>query len=431
MQVKKENLENSKVKLTIELEKKELEPIINSVYTEISKTVKAQGFRPGKAPRFIIEKEVGQENINAQILEKAISNTFFQAIIKENLVTVGAPEVKILKFVPTDGLTYEAVVSVMPELKLPDFSKIKVKKPKAGVEKREVDETLEQLRKQMAGRKEVERSAKEGDRTEIDFEGRIDNVPFEGGTSKSHPVIIGSKTLIPGFEEQLVGMKKGEEKEIEVTFPKDYRAENLAGKKAKFKVKMNLLEEIILPELTDEFATKVGPFKKIEDLKKDIEMRTLEAKKRETERNLENEILKKAQAEIKIETPKELIHEEVHRMMHEAEQNLAYSGLSLDSYLQSIKKTKEEFEKELEGEARERVKVGLILSEIVKKERISASEKELEEEIQKILAFVGPEQKEEAKKFYESEDGKRSIQNNILAKKAIEWLKKQVIIVRD
>lgn len=428
MNTKIEKISDTKIKMTIELSAEELKPYVDRAYMEVSKSVKIPGFRPGKAPKFMIEKEVGSELLEKYILEEAVPGSYYEAILKESVVAVGSPNVKVLKFVPSDGLSYEAEIEVMPEFKLPDLSKIKVQKEEAKVEKKEIDESLEYLREMLQERKEASRPAKEKDRLEIDFEGSINGVPFEGGKSENHPVVIGSKSFIPGFEEELVGMKKGEEKEFEIEFPKDYGSKEVAGKKAKFKVKVKTLEEITLPELDDEFAGKIGPFKSLDELKKDIEQKTKEGKESQLEKALEDQILTKVSDATKIEAPKSLIHEEVHRMVHEAEHNLAHSGLTLDAYLEHTKKSREDFEKELEVEAAKRVKIGLILSEVVKEQKLELKDKEIADETVKLLEGVIPEKKEEASAYYNSPEGKRSLENALLARKAMAYIKSKVQI---
>lgn len=413
---------DGKIKLTVEVEKELLEKAAENVYKKVAPSVKIAGFRPGKAPRNLIEKEIGQDRFQAEILDEVLPQTYYKAIIQEKLEVAGAPEVKVLKFVPTDGLTYEATVEVMPEIKLPDLSKIKVKNETVKVTDEEINETLKDLTKQFSKPEVVERAAKAGDRVEINFEGFLDGVAFEGGKSENYPLVLGSKQFIPGFEEQLEGMKSTEEKEIKVTFPKEYHAENLAGKEVSFKVKMNQIEEIIMPEVTDELAKMVGPFETLDALKEDIKKELQRTKETQEKKRVEDAILEEMVKGAKFDAPSSLVHQEVHRLMHEAEQNLAYSGLTLDKYLEMTKTTKEKLEEEMKPEAEKRVKVGLLLTEVAKEQKFAASDKEISEAITKKTEYLPEDQKKQAEDFYDSHDGRHQVENMIIGQKVIDYL---------
>lgn len=428
MEVKREDLKGSEVKLTIDVPAGQLHLYSEEVYKKLAPSVKISGFRPGKAPRHLVEQEVGSDVFNKEILEMAIQRSFYEAITKEKLTTVSPPEVKVVKFVPTDGLTYEATVTILPEIKLPDFKAIKLKKKEIKADEGEVDKVLENLKKQHSIYKEVKREAKDGDKVEIDFAGTIKNVPFDGGTSKNHPVVLGSKTMIPGFEKGIEGMKVGEEKEVKVTFPKDYHAAQLAGKEVNFKIKLNKLEEVILPEVDDDLAKKTGPFKTVKELKDSIKKELEQNAEVQEQRNLEEELLNKAVTASNIEAPKSLVDGEVKRMAQESEHNLSHSGIELDKYLEHSKKTREEFEEDMRPEAEKRVAVGLLFSEVVREQKLEATEKEISEEIDRIVLHTMPEKQEEAKGYYEQEEGKRGLENNVLTRKAMEWMTKQASI---
>lgn len=430
MEIKREDLKGSQVKLTIDVPAGQLHLYSDEVYKRLAKGVKISGFRPGMAPRHLVEQEVGSDVFNKEILELAIQRSFYEAVIKEKLTTVSPPEVKVVKFVPTDGLTYEATVTILPEVKLPDFKKIKIKKKKIKVDDGEVDKVIENLRNQYAVHNEVKRAAKKGDKVEIDFTGTIKNVPFDGGTSKNHPLVLGSKSMVPGFEEGIEGMKAGEEKDIKVTFPKEYHAKELAGKEVNFKIKLNKLEEVILPEVDDELAKKTGPFKTLKDLRDNIRKELEKNADMQEKRNLEEELLNKAIeiSSISIEAPKGLVGGEVKRMVEEAKHNLSHSGIELDKYLEHMKKTMEEFEKEMEGEAEKRVRIGLLFSEVVKNQKLEVSEKEINEEIDRVILQTIPEKQEEAKEHFSKEEGKRGMENNVLSKKAMEWMMGEITV---
>jgi trigger factor len=421
MKVTKEN-QGEKIKLTVEVDAEPLKKAAEEVYKQFAESVKVPGFRPGKAPRNLVEKEIGQDRFNAEILDKVLPETYYEAIIQEKLEVVGPPEVKVVKFVPTDGLTYEAVVEIMPEVKLPNLSKIKVKRQEVKVEEKEIKETLDNLAKQLAKSQPVERAAKKGDRVEINFEGFVEGRPFEGGKSENYPLILGSGQFIPGFEEQLEGLKTNEEKDVKVTFPKDYHAEGLAGKEATFKVKVNGIEEIVTAEITDEFAKMVGPFETLEGLKEDIKKELTRTKELEERKRVEDEILEKMISEVKFNAPKALTGQEIQRLTQEAEHNLAHSGMTLEKYFEMTKTTKEQLEEQLRPEAEKRVKVGLLLTEISKEQNFSADKKEVNEAIAKRTEYLPEDQKKEAIVYYNSHEGQHQVENMIIGQKVVDYL---------
>ncbi len=421
MKVQREKVDD-KIKLIIDIEAETVKKKYDAVYTELAKGVKVAGFRPGKAPKYMIEKEIGQDRINAEVLDTIIPETYYEAIIQEKINPVGPPEIKLLKFVPTDGLTYEAIVEILPEIKLPDLSGIKVKREKPKVEAKEVQEVLDDLAKQLSKTAKVDRAAKTGDKVEIDFEGFVDGLPFDGNKSEHHPLVLGQGNFVPGFEDQIVGMKEKEEKEIEVTFPTEYHAKHLAGKKAKFKVKMHEVAEIVLPKVDDKFAAQVGPFANLAKLKEDIEKELLNTKVIQERNRVESEILEKITAKIQVKAPEKLVHEETHRLLHEAEHNLAHQGLTFDKYLEMVKKSKEELEEEMKPEAEKRVKVGLVLTEIAKSQKIDAADKEVHAEIAKKLEKVRPEEQKKAEEFFDSHEGHHQIENAIIGEKVLNYI---------
>ena len=347
--LKQENLPKSQIKLTIEVSKDELTKFIDKAYEKLKGEVKISGFRPGKAPRFMVEKEIGSERFQKEALEIALPETYYQAIQEKKLLPIGPPEIKMVKFVPSDSLVYEATISVVPEFDLGDYKKIiaesKIKPKEAKVEEGQIEEVIKNLQKQKSQTKEVLRPAQKGDKVEVDFEGFIEGKPVPESSSKNHPLVIGDGVMVPGFEEALIGMGKGEEKEFEVTFPSDFAQKNLAGQKVKFKANLKEISEIKLPEVDDKFAKGLGQ-KDLAGLKEDIK-KSLEKEflKRE-ETKFESELIEKLISGMQIEIPQFLIDEEIKGMFSEFEQRLAQTGLTLDRYLEQIKKTKEDLKKE-------------------------------------------------------------------------------------
>ncbi len=268
----------------------------------------------------------------------------------------------------------------------------------------------------------VKRAAKLEDKVEIDFEGTMTGLPFDGGTSKNHPVILGSNMLIPGFEEKIVGHKAGDEFDIDITFPADYHAKNLAGKKTNFKVKLNNVYEIVTPKADDDFAKKVG-FDTVAKLKEELGKELEFQKELEQKRLTEEDILKTITEKNKIEVPNMLVEEEVHRMIHEAEHNLSGSGLTMEQFLEMSKKTLPDLEKEMKPEAEKRVKIGIVLGEVARRENINIEEKEIDAEIDRIVSISSEgASAEDVKAAYETPDRRREIGNTLVIHKTMQAL---------
>lgn len=388
MEIKK--LPKSQIEFELSVPAAEFEKFIDMAAEELSRDLKIDGFRPGKAPRNVVEQKIGSEKVLAHGAEKAIKKTYVDAIAKNKVEAIGEPKITITKIAPGNDLEYKAVVGVLPEITLSNYRKeIKsVKKPEpVTVNEEQIKKELETLQKSRAKIITVAREAKNGDRVEIDFEVTIDGKLIEGGKSTNHPLTIGENYFIPGFEDNLVGMKEKEEKDFELTFPKEYHQPNLAGKPARFKVKINLVQKKELPELNDEFAKSLGKFENLEALKKSIaEGIELEQKKKSNEQ-WRQEAIEKIAAASPIEIPDVLIEQELEKMMAEFEQNIAGMGLKLETYLENIKKSKSEITNAWKKTAEKRVKAALVLKEIAAAEDIQVPAAEIEEEMNSILAY--------------------------------------------
>ena len=388
MQIRK--LSQSQVELKISVPAAELEKFLDIAAEELSKNLKIPGFRPGKAPRKIVEQKVGFEKILARAAEKAIKKSYVDSIIKNKIEAIGEPQVTITKIAPGNDLEYKAVVSVMPQVKLGDYKKIarevEKKEPKE-VKPEEIQKEIEILRKSRAKLVPISREAQKGDYVEIDFQVLVEGKEIEGGKSQNHPLTLGENYFIPGFEDNLVGMKADEEKEFTLEFPKDYHHKKLAGKPATFKVKMKLVQKKELPEINDDFARSLGNFENLEALKKSLKEGMEMERKKESEEKRRQEILEKIVSGCQWEIPEILVESELEKIMTEFEQNILGMGMKLDEYLSGIKKTREEVKKNFQETAEKRVKSALVLQEIAKLEKISPESAEIEEEMNKTLVY--------------------------------------------
>ncbi len=383
-------LPKSQIEIQISVPAQELEKFLDLAAEELSKEIKIEGFRPGKAPRKIVEQKVGSEKVLAHAAEKAVKKSYVDSIMKEKIEAVGEPKITITKIAPGNDLEYKAVVAVMPKITLPNYRKQAKSVAKAKLEEikpEEIQKELEHLQKSRAKLVTVSREAKKGDYVEIDFDVLVDGKEIEGGKSQNHPLTIGESYFIPGFEENLIGMKEKNEKEFDLEFPKDYHKKDLAGKPARFKVKMKLVQEKELPEIGDEFTKSLGQFESLEKLKISIKEGLELEQKKKNEVKWQNDVMEKITGGCQAEIPDALLDAELEKMLSEFEGNIATMGMNLDQYLENIKKTREEIKKGWEESAAKRIKAALALAEIARLENINPESAEVEEEMSKTLAY--------------------------------------------
>ncbi len=387
MKIDKKVLPKQQLEIQVELTIDELRPFIEATLEEIGKTKTIKGFRPGKAPKEMVMKEVGEMKIYQYAANDAIAKTYYDFLETEQLETVDQPSIEVIKLAPGNDFVFKATVSLLPKVELCDYTKIKVKAiPEIKIEDTEVNKVLEDLRKMRAKEILEDKAAETGNKVELDFNTYIDNVPIEGGQAQKHWVIIGEQHMIPGFEEALVGLKKGDEKEFELEFPKNYHEKRLAGQKATFKVKIHGVYKIELPELNEEFARALG-MKDFESLKKSIGNNMKREKENRETQKQELELIEKLIEKCKFdEIPEVLINDETHKMLHELEDNVANQGMKFDDYLSHMKKTESELRLDFVPDAIKRVKTALAIRAIAKQEKIEVSHDEIHEELDKIIA---------------------------------------------
>jgi len=399
MQVSRENVSGNKVKLTITTEMGEWNELLDMAAASLGKTGKIEGFREGKAPRSVVINKVGEARVLSAASELAIEKFYPQAVRDEKLRPINFPSVSVDQVGLDTPVVFSAEVAVMPEVTLGDYTKIRVKREVPEVSEQMVTDTLESMRKKMAEYTEVAREAKEGDWTEIDFTGFVDDKEFPGGASKNHPIVIGEKMFIPGFEEGLVGMKAGEEKEIEVTFPTEYHATELAGKPAKFKVKLHKVKEMNLPELDDTFAKKASKFESLDELKADIRKFMEEDANRRADEQVKEEAIKELVKVVKLEVPEELVEQELTAMLNDLKGKVANAQMTFEDYLGKAGTNEAGLKSQWREQAVDRVKAGLALDALATKEDIQVTHDEVHVELDKLKAQY-PDQAEEIEKHY-------------------------------
>ncbi len=420
------DLPKGQKEITIELTVEEYKPFLEKAAEKLSQKTSIPGFRPGKASYDVLKQRLGEGEIWQAAFEFAVHKTLVDFLEEHKLPTVGQPHVDAATLAPGNPVAYKAVVSVLPEVTLADFSKISVKPKKIEIDEKRVEKSLTDLQNMRASEKLVDREAKKGDKVEIDFDTFQDKVPIENGSNKKFPLVIGENTFIPGFEDKLVGMKKDEEKEFELEFPKEYHAKQLAGKKATFKVKVLAVYERDLPELTDDFAKQLGDFKSMDDVKKKMKENMEQEEKLKKENELEDEMMEKIIEKTNFtDIADVLINAETQKMMQELERNIAQQGISLDDYLQHIGKKRDELLLEFVPQGTKRVKSALIMREVADKEKIQATDAEVNEEIAKMQAQYG--NNPDMEKQFKNPEYLRFLHNIITSRKTMDFLKEKMV----
>jgi trigger factor len=433
MKIDKKVLPKNQLEITAELSVEELKPFIDATIEEIGKTKTIKGFRPGKAPSELVVNSVGEMKIYQYAANDAIAKTYYDFLEQEKLDTVDQPSIEVVKLAPGNPFIFKAVVSLLPKVELCDYAKLEVKAlPEIKIEEADVDKVLEDLRKMRAKEVLEDKAAETGNKIELDFNTYIDSVPIEGGQAQKHWVIIGEQHMIPGFEEALVGLKKDDEKEFELSFPKNYHKKRIAGQKATFKVKIHGVYRIELPELNEEFARGFG-MKDFENLRKNISSNLKREKETRETQKQELEIIEKLIENCKFEEiPEVLITDETHKMFHELEDNILNQGMKMEDYLTHLKKTEAELRLDFVPDAIKRVKTALAIRSIAKKEKLEVTHDEIHEETDKIIASykLNPAYADEVARMEQnlhSEETHRYITNIIMNRKTLAKLKELVV----
>ena len=392
-------LPKSQIKITVELDDDGLAQFRTRAAENISKKVKIPGFRPGHAPAYVVEGEVGKENFFQEVLRLALPGTYVKAIEENKLEVITRPKITVISESP---LKYEAEVAVMPEISVKGYEKIKSPKKEVVVTPEESEEVIMEMRKQRAQYKKKEGTASTGDRVSVDFEGFDEGgASLENTKSKNHPLVIGEKMLVPGFEESLVGMKVEEEKEFTVTFPKDYQHKPFQNKKVKFKVKMNAVEERILPHFDEVFIEMVlGEKRTQEEFKKMVGDDLKKEKERSARTSRENELLESWLKKLKIEIPPLLLEEEMEYLLEQMKEDLQGRGIPWDKYEAFLKEKKRDLKKEQEEEATKRIKIRLMLKKIFELEDIAVDDSKVTAEIERMTAHYPEDQKKKLRDRY-------------------------------
>lgn len=421
MSYKIRSKEKNNLEVEIVISEKKWEESLKKAYEETKNKYSVQGFRRGKAPRKVIEKQYGESVFFDYALEIAFADEYNEFLDKNlEIEPIAQPDVRIEKF-EKSGIVLVASAPLMPEVELGSYTGLTVERGKEKVKKADVEAELKSVAERQARFVESTKPAELGDFATIDFAGSVDGEIFEGGTAQGYRLELGSHSFIDNFEDQLVGTTVGEEKDVNVTFPENYHEKSLAGKKAVFKVVVQKIEKKEIPEITDEFAANVSEFENLEDYKKDIEKRLSQKLEQEKERKVENDLLEKIVEASKVEIPEILIERQLDIFIRDLETRLSFQGLKLEEYLDYVGTNVSDLRKERREQAEQTVKTRLVLEALVKKENMVVSEEELDSAL-----------KETAEKYKKTvEEYKKSLddrtiayyQNDILMKKLLDFLK--------
>lgn len=416
---KTENANEVKLELTVEAQK--FDEAIKKVYFKSAKYFNIPGFRKGKAPIQIVEKYYGKEIFYEDAFNEVAGEALEEALEKNEIQAVSRPDVDIKQIGKGQDLIFTATLQTKPEAELGKYKGIEIKKVEYNVTDEDIEHELHHMQEHNARLVTVDdRAVENGDIAVIDFEGFVDGVAFEGGKAENHELEIGSGSFIPGFEDQVIGMKIDEEKDINVKFPEEYFSKDLAGKDATFKVKLHEIKKKELPKLDDEFAKDVSEFDTLADLKADIKSKQEKQNAEKEKYETQEAVIKAVCENMKVEIPSGMIEMEIDNMLKDIETRLSYQGLKLEQYLQMMGKTEEDVRKEYEPQAIEGIKSRLALEAVIKAEKIEATDKEVEEKIKEMAKNYGKSEEE----LTNNENIKKYIKQGVESEKAMEFLVK-------
>jgi trigger factor len=380
---KVENAGPNKVKIEVSVSPEVFAEALQKAYLKTRGKFSIQGFRKGKAPKPVIENYYGESIFFEDAFEFVFPESYTNTIDELGLFPVSKPEIDIKAIGKTEGATYTAEFFVKPEVELGKYKGVKAEKKEADIDDKNIDEEINRTAERNARWVDVDREAKENDKAIIDYSGSVDGEMFEGGTAENQVIEIGSGTFIPGFEEQIKGMKKGEEKDISVKFPEDYRAEHLAGKDAVFHIKLNDVKEKELPELGDDFAQDVSEFDTLEEYKADIRKRLTEREEEHAKMHTQNNVIEEVIKNAKIDLPECMIENQIDNQIRKIEYSLMYQGVKLEDYLKMTGGSMEALRNEYRETSEKTVRAQLVVEAVKKAEGIEASEEQLEEELKR------------------------------------------------
>lgn len=416
MKLTKGKTEGYTTEYQIVVEPEEIHTSHKKALKKFARRTKVRGFRQGHVPDDVLERAVNPAELASEEMNEATNQAILRLIETADLQLLDQPVVSVTKYVPNDTLEFSVKIEAVPEVKLGDPTKLNVKKPETKIADKDVDEVIENLRTSGAKREEVDREAKLGDEVIIDFTGLKDGVEFPGGKAKDYSLKLGSGQFIPGFEDGIVGHKKGEKFDVNVTFPKDYGAKSMAGVKAVFKINLKQVNQLTLPELNDDFAKSMSPdLTTMDDLRDDIRKELTRQEESTNKEKYENDILTALAEKSTIDVPQKLINAEVPSLKKHFTDNLMYRGLSLDDYLKQVAKTKEDWEKDMNDTAIQRLRNTLALRRFIREQKIDVTDDEIDAYQANILShYTNPQ----VKANFRTAEARQNFREQLLLDKA-------------
>lgn len=423
-----ENLENSMVKVTITVDAAKFEEAVQKAYQKTKGKFTVAGFRRGKAPRKMIEKMYGVGVFYEEAANTAIEEAYAEFYDNNDLEIVSRPEIDIVEIGEGKDMVFTATIAVKPEITLGDYKGVEIEKREVKIMAADVNAEIDRVREQNSRMISVDnRGIKDGDTATIDFLGSVDGVEFEGGKGEDYDLVIGSHSFIDTFEEQLVGKKVGEEVDVNVTFPEEYHAKDLAGKPALFKVTVKAIKMKELPKADDEFASEVSEFETLKEYKASIKKNLTERRKEQVKREKENEAVAKAVANITVELPEPMVETETNQMIQEMANNMAQQGIQLEQYMQMTGMTPDAFKAQMRPEAENRIKTRLTLEAIVAAEGIKVTAKDIDKEVEEMATMYNMEVEKVNELLGES--GREQVGKDVANKKAVDLIVKEAVEV--
>ena len=420
MKVTTKKLSDTSVEIKVVLDKNDLKDAETKAINRLAKDVKVEGFRKGKAPLDIAKKNINPNDLASVSLDIAVRTTVPKAFEESKSAPLMIPNVEVTKFVPGEIVEYTATADILPEVKLGDYKKLGVKKEAVKVEEKDVKEVLENIQNAYAESKVAKKKAEMGDEVVIDFEGSLNGEKFEGGAAKDFKLGLGSKQFIPGFEEGIVGHESGDRFDLELTFPKDYHADKLAGKKTVFNVLLKQVNEIVKPALDDELAKKCGPFKNVDELKADIKKNLESQNEIKSEEKFKDDLVNKLVEKSTVSAPEIMVKDQLRVIRQDIEANAARQGLHFEDYLKQTGQTEEDWEKAAREIAEKRVKASLCLQILARDEKIEADDDIVDAKINELREVY--KKSKEALKNLKDPNVRQDIKNRLTIEKTLNYL---------
>lgn len=422
MKTKFKKLSDSRVEITVTLDAEDLNKAKEKAVEKLAKEIRVEGFRKGKVPVDVARKFIPENDLNAETIDIAVRTTVIGAFTEHEKSPLVLPSVNVTKYVPGEMAEYTATADIVPEVKLGDYKKLNVKKEEAKVTKKDIDGTLDNIAKSFAEKKVVRRAAKLGDEVIIDFVGKKDGKAFNGGSAKDYHLELGSNTFIPGFEDGIVGHEVGDKFELKLTFPKDYGVKDLAGAKTVFETLLKQVNEVVTPEINDELAKKCGPFKSLDELKKDIEKNLKAQADHQYTEKYKNDLVEALVKKSTVPAPEILIDDQMRMIRDDVSRNAASAGMSFDDYIKRAGEMKESWDKKAHEIAEQRVKASLVLQNVAVKEKISVSDDLVNAKIAELREVY--KKSPEAVKQLKDPNVKNNIKNQLIIEETLNYLVK-------